>query len=176
MKEKRNSKNTELKINAEFYSSPEVLMLRSKHNGDKKLIIYMRMFLISRRNFGFITNSKHFRLSEKISILLSEEEFEVEEAIKELKLLGLVYGDENEIEIMSIGSCKRNGSEYRYWRSSVFKRDNFTCVLCLKSDCSLDAHHIERWNENVEKRYDVNNGMTLCEECHKNEHSTRRKK
>lgn len=69
----------------------------------------------------------------------------------------------------------RTRSIYRKWRLSVFERDNYTCESCGKKSGNgkkiiLQAHHIEQFSENKEKRYDVNNGVTLCKECHIYQH------
>lgn len=61
----------------------------------------------------------------------------------------------------------RNTSEYKKWRQDVLKRDNYTCQRCGRKDVKLHAHHIERFHDCVEKRTDVSNGVTLCEDCHR---------
>lgn len=58
-------------------------------------------------------------------------------------------------------------NEYKNWRVSVFKRDDYTCQLCNKKGVKLNADHIEPWAINKDKRYDINNGRTLCVECHR---------
>ncbi len=52
---------------------------------------------------------------------------------------------------------------YVEWRKSVYLRDNWKCCL-LDEDCEgqLEAHHILRWSEYPEQRYETNNGITLC--------------
>lgn len=55
--------------------------------------------------------------------------------------------------------------KYRLWRNAVLKRDNFKCVECGNSE-KLNSHHIEPIRKNIEKFYDVNNGIILCEKCH----------
>ena len=57
--------------------------------------------------------------------------------------------------------------EYKQWRLSVFKRDNFTCVFCGDTSRNIHADHIKPWVTHVEIRYDLNNGRTLCIPCHK---------
>ncbi len=63
---------------------------------------------------------------------------------------------------------KHNG-DWRYikWRKSVFIRDDFTCQTCKKVGGYLEAHHIKSWAKYPKLRYDVQNGITLCKECHK---------
>ncbi len=62
----------------------------------------------------------------------------------------------------------RTSTEYRQWRKAVFERDGYTCQLCGDSRRgSLNAHHISSWAEYLERRYDVGNGKTLCEKCHR---------
>lgn len=62
---------------------------------------------------------------------------------------------------------KRTCAEYKEWRLKVFKRDNFTCVICGKKNKTIEADHIKAQSEYPELIYDVNNGRTLCHKCHK---------
>jgi 5-methylcytosine-specific restriction endonuclease McrA len=66
---------------------------------------------------------------------------------------------------------QRNYPEYREWRTKVFERDNFTCQFCGIKGAKLEAHHLDGYNWCKEKRIDVDNGKTLCEECHNDFHS-----
>jgi hypothetical protein len=61
--------------------------------------------------------------------------------------------------------------EYKDWRAAVFERDDYTCQMCGKpSNGDIEAHHIRPWAEFPELRFDVSNGITLCQPCH---HSTK---
>ncbi len=67
----------------------------------------------------------------------------------------------------------RFSKEYKRWRFDVFVRDNFTCQNKNCGDNkggNLNAHHIKSFADFPELRFDVDNGITLCEDCHKDEH------
>lgn len=59
-----------------------------------------------------------------------------------------------------------NSKEYRFWRSEVFKRDEFTCVMCNVKGGYLHAHHIFHWSDFANLRFDIDNGLTMCIKCH----------
>lgn len=59
---------------------------------------------------------------------------------------------------------------YRRWFKSVFRRDNYTCQCCGKHGTRINAHHLDGYDWCEEKRLDIDNGVTLCEECHKEFH------
>ena len=66
----------------------------------------------------------------------------------------------------------RNSPEYKLWRRSVFERDHFTCIWCgYKSKGSkpsdIHADHIKRFSDFPELRFAIDNGRTLCVDCHK---------
>lgn len=52
------------------------------------------------------------------------------------------------------------------WRDFILLRDLYTCVVCGKGR-SVQAHHIKPKAKYPKLRYDKENGITLCFECHK---------
>jgi hypothetical protein len=61
----------------------------------------------------------------------------------------------------------RRGIEYKLWRESVFLRDNFTCIWCGHRGGRLEADHIKPFSLFPELRFAIDNGRTLCVDCHK---------
>lgn len=61
----------------------------------------------------------------------------------------------------------RGSLEYKLWREAIFKRDDWTCKTCFVRGKKLHAHHILSFAKFPEVRLSINNGITLCENCHK---------
>lgn len=80
-----------------------------------------------------------------------------------------------------IGKKMRRLARYLKWRKDLFARDKNTCQMCYNTFDSkyLDAHHkIRLWtllrdylkkeiDFNDEYFYSLDNGQTLCKECHR---------
>lgn len=64
---------------------------------------------------------------------------------------------------------RRDSKEVFLWRKLVLKRDGYKCQSC-GSRKKLHAHHIVRWSEEPRLRTVVENGITLCKQCHDAEH------
>lgn len=69
---------------------------------------------------------------------------------------------------------QRNSSKYVKWRNHVFERDNYTCQHCNQRGGELNAHHIKEFSKYPDKRFDLDNGLTLCVACHKEVHRKKR--
>jgi len=88
----------------------------------------------------------------------------------------IAYGKDNPNWKGGVTVEKRNGNKYKDWRINVYKRDGFSCVVCGSVGKKLNAHHIKEWVKFPELRFDINNGVTMCEECHKLYHKEKRSK
>jgi len=55
-------------------------------------------------------------------------------------------------------------------REECFKKYNYTCNKCGIKGGTLNAHHMKHWKDYPDLRFDINNLICLCEECHKKEH------
>ena len=61
--------------------------------------------------------------------------------------------------------------EFVAWRTAIYKRDNHICQICKTKHGPFNAHHLDGWKWCKTRRFDVTNGITLCEKCHKSFHS-----
>lgn len=60
---------------------------------------------------------------------------------------------------------------YTTWRKEVYKRDSYVCRKCGDdAGGNLNAHHLNGYSWDVKNRTNVENGVTLCEKCHKEFH------
>lgn len=67
---------------------------------------------------------------------------------------------------VSINRVIRASMEYRLWRKAVFERDKYTCIWCRQVGGQLRADHIKPFSLFPELRFAIDNGRTLCVECH----------
>ena len=68
----------------------------------------------------------------------------------------------------------RQSSEYFLWRKSVFERDDYTCIFCgyksykrINGKSDIHADHIKPFALYPELRFAIDNGRTLCIDCHR---------
>jgi hypothetical protein len=59
---------------------------------------------------------------------------------------------------------------YVEWRDAVYKRDNYCCRICSGREGGIKAHHKQNYSMFRELRCDVENGVALCDSCHKKIH------
>ena len=71
--------------------------------------------------------------------------------------------------------------QYVEWRKEIFKRDDYRCVLCREIGYIEADHHPKRFIDiirqyeiktsddaiNCKELWDINNGRTLCLQCHR---------
>lgn len=92
--------------------------------------------------------------------------------------------------ISELSHAVRTSFQYLYWRQQVLIRDKFSCQKCGATGEKLNAHHIKHFHVLLKEAraymslfkeleavmayspmWNINNGITLCDKCHKTEHS-----
>lgn len=71
--------------------------------------------------------------------------------------------------------CRTYKKGYSTWTSTVKQKANYTCDCCgyigYEKDGFMVAHHLQDFHAHKELATDINNGVCLCEHCHKEFHS-----
>lgn len=68
----------------------------------------------------------------------------------------------------SVNELARKTKQARDWRKATYERDDYTCQGCGVRGGKLQAHHIKPFSTHPELRYELDNGQTLCVDCHRN--------
>jgi hypothetical protein len=63
------------------------------------------------------------------------------------------------------GQNERVNHEYLKWRKAVLNRDHSVCRICHSTQ-NLEVHHIHRFATYPDLRWNLENGISLCHECH----------
>ena len=59
----------------------------------------------------------------------------------------------------------------KQWAKEVKEKDNYTCQCCgSRKSGTLRSHHLYSYDKYISLRYVVENGVCLCEDCHKEFH------
>jgi 5-methylcytosine-specific restriction endonuclease McrA len=129
-----------------------------------------------------------FKLTQQHKISISNTHKKA--GIKPPSMKGKKWRSKKDGYITPIKDRITNGLKYKQWRQSVFIKDCFTCQVCGKSGGNdLQAHHKKSMKTLIEEvllnlplydlydgaieytpMWDVDNGITLCEKCHRNIH------
>lgn len=77
------------------------------------------------------------------------------------------YNHNKTDEERMLGRYQLYGESQEKWRIKIFIRDKRICQCCFKKASKINAHHLNGYNWAIDERFDINNGITLCEDCHK---------
>ena len=160
-----------IKIPTDFFSSYPITEIETMPDGDSTILLYLELLCVAYRK----SRKGIFRIGEAV---LTDEIMGhvfsyslISQKLETLENYNLIKRCEKAVVVFKFWDDRhdRNSSRYREWRTRVFQRDGFRCVVC-GTNRDLQAHHIEHWKDNKALRYDVANGITLCRQCHLKEH------
>ena len=120
--------------------------------------------------------------------LTCNKNFYVAQAVSKRKNRGIYcskncfYLDHN---ITSLQQKIRHSTQYYLWRKTIYKRDNYTCQICDIRGGNMHADHIKPFSvilfinnirnlkdaKNCLELWEINNGRTLCIDCHEQTNS-----
>lgn len=109
----------------------------------------------SKKGYGSFTGKKH-----------------TQETIEKIRAIKIATTPRREKSYLWKGGVSRAyktgyySREYKEWRMSVFVRDDFKCQGCGQVGGYLTAHHIKSFARFPKLRFEIENGVTLCEPCH----------
>lgn len=170
-----------------IYPTTPNLELTQKYNCSKATIIRAARLSGLKKDFDYIRKihrekSLGHKLSPEACAKIAE------------KAKGRIVSEETKLKIIETkrknGSIPRGKNHYRWkggkpwlrfknplyiiWRNLVLERDNYVCQICNrkcnKNEKGLAAHHILPYAIHIKLRYEINNGQTLCRECHMSLH------
>ena len=119
-----------------------------------------------------ISNSeKGKKLSKETKKKIGQSYIKTEKRLKQITELGKSqFGEKSPVWKGGSSRVYKTGYysiKYREWRKAVFERDNFECQKCLqKRGNYITAHHIKSFSKYPKLKYEISNGITLCENCH----------
>lgn len=67
--------------------------------------------------------------------------------------------------ITPLNTLIRQSELGKLWKKQVLYRANYKCQLCASKEL-LCCHHLNSFDTHAEQRFDVDNGVCLCRNCH----------
>lgn len=170
-----------LRLQRDFFKRHDIRIIESMTNGKDYILFYLKL-LVELLPYGEYVDSEIVRayLYKCEDTSFANKAMEVLINYELLRLIDpntYYVSDLAGKSVLSrnvITSRNRSSQIYKWWRKEVFERDDYTCQHCGKRGAKLNAHHIKTFKDYPQLRYVVDNGITLCEKCHRLEHKRMR--
>lgn len=65
----------------------------------------------------------------------------------------------------------KRSNKHKKWAKKILEINGNRCDKCMSKEKKLNAHHLDSYAKNPDKRYRIDNGIPLCVDCHKKYHS-----
>lgn len=167
-----------IKIVTDIFDDEKILLIETLPEADSIIVVWFKLLcrskLINRQGIQEYKIAKLDLTDEVLKIALKYKHDNIRYILGVLENNGFIKREQKRILLIPFWQDRhdRSSTRYKYWRKSVFERDNYTCQGCgTKKD--LQAHHIVTWKDsrdNTELRYSAENGITLCRACHLEAH------
>jgi 5-methylcytosine-specific restriction endonuclease McrA len=56
--------------------------------------------------------------------------------------------------------------ELEQWKNFFRKKYDYTCQICKIKTKKIQVHHFSSWSTDIENRFNLENGTTICKSCH----------
>ena len=124
---------------------------------------------------SWLKGKKGLQLWHNISGLKPHKKGEYKHSEKTLKKLSIAHighipWNKGKGNRTSKNERARDSKEFDLWRGAVFARDDWICQKCGQKGEQLHPHHIFNFATYLDLRFAINNGITLCQECHREFH------
>jgi hypothetical protein len=177
----RNIKLHSIDIRPEFFRNEDLQDLESEYPDQHLMIVFAGLRSLCNINNRFPWDidliSKYIypklRIDIKNALFILEKKgfIKLHQTHKSRKYFGILIDPDKLTRLTKrINHREEETPGYYLWRLSVLERDLYTCQKCGKSGCKLRVHHIKSYKDHPKLRIDLDNGITYCENCHKNCH------
>jgi 5-methylcytosine-specific restriction endonuclease McrA len=151
---------------AYYEANKEKIKLRSKEyrrNNKEKRALQDKIYRDNNKE-KVASHKKEWALENKEKRKISVKKWALKNKDKVMQIQKRYY--EN-LELKNSDISKR---ALKAWSFQIKKRDNYTCQMCCSTK-KLHAHHILSKSKHPTLALILNNGITLCEACHIEEHA-----
>lgn len=163
-----------LRLQRDFFKRHDIRIIEEMENGKDYLLFYLKLLVESIDHNGCLRFSDTIPYNEKMLSVVTNTNIDIVRAalkvLNEFGLVSVLADGTIVVRKAKNGARDRCSGEYKEWRNMVFERDKYTCQNCGMRGVRLNAHHIKPWSNYPKVRFDIENGITLCEKCHKAYH------
>jgi predicted phage replisome organizer len=168
-----------IKVSTNVFNDEKIAIIEAMPEGDTLIVIWFKLLCMAGTHNNKLILSNGLPLDCKmLATILRRDKNIVKTALNVFENLIMLKFENGIYSIIEDKTPQelRNTYEYKEWRKDVFARDNYTCKLCGKRGVYLNAHHKKSFAKYPDLQTQLENGITLCYDCHKQVHKKQKKK